>query len=216
MKRPHREAESGFTLLEALASVAVVGLVLMAIGAVAGEWLPHWRHGFAAAENADLIAQALDRMAADLAAAEYAHLDPETDTPLFRGAVDAVAFVRSSSGPGASPGLEVIRIGAVSTPKGVETQRAHTKFAPGAIGAFRDGATLLRPPFRLALAYAGPDGHWLASWSGGKTLPRAVRLTVSGANGDTVASSAVSMKVTAAPQIKPTPSHSPQAQDTNQ
>lgn len=208
-----QDAESGFTLLEALASVAAVGLILMAIGAVAGQWLPHWRHGFEAAQNADLIAQALDRMAADLGAAEYAHLDPTTDGPLFRGAADAVAFVRPSSGPSASAGLEVVRIGAVSTPQGVETQRAHTSFAPGAVGSFRDGATLLRPPFRLVLSYAGRDGRWLPVWNGGKTLPRAVRLTVSGANGVTVASSAVLMKVTEAPDIKPTPSPSPQTND---
>jgi general secretion pathway protein J len=212
MKR-RNDAEGGFTLLEALASVAVVGLILMAIGAVAGQWLPHWRHGFEAAQNADLIAQALDRIAADLGAAEYAHLDPATEGPLFRGAADAVAFVRSSSGPGAAPGLEVIRIGAVSTDQGVETQRAHATFMPGAIGSFRDGATLLRPPFRLALAYAGPDGRWLPSWSGGKTLPRAVRLTVSGANNVGVASSAVSLKVTAAPEITTQSSPSPQAND---
>ena len=211
-----RSSERGFTLLEALAAVAVVGAILIAVGAISAQWLPQWRHGFERAQSADNIAQALDRIGADIAAAEYARLDAAAVGPLFRGAADGVAFVRSASGPNASPRLEVVRVGAVPTADGAVTQRAHATFEPGAVGSFRDGVTFLRPPFRLALAYAGPDAQWRSSWSGGKTLPRAVRLTVFGARGLPVASDVVLVKITAPPKLKAPSSPDAQANSPSQ
>ena len=192
--------DNGFTLVEALASVAVMALILLTLGAVAGQWLPHWRHGFQAVQNADLIAQSLDRIVADIAAAEFAKLDKSSAPPLFRGEADAVMFVRAASGPGAGPRLEYVRIGTAVTPKGVETQRTRADFAPGPIGPFRNVATVLHPPFRLAFAYQAPDGHWAGSWSLAPTLPRAMRLTVN--NGTAaVASTAFLLHTTSGPDL---------------
>jgi general secretion pathway protein J len=193
--------DAGFTLLEALAGVAVTAAILLGLGAVAGQWLPNWRHGFLALQSADLIGLSLDRIVEDVASAEYARLDGGQGAPMFRGEPEAVAFVRQAIGPGATPRLEIVRIGATPTQQGVEVERAHAAFTPGAIGAFRDPTTLLRPPFRLAFAYAGPDGRWRPAWSGEAKLPRAVRLTVRAGSDAIVASTAFALKVTAAPEI---------------
>jgi general secretion pathway protein J len=201
--RPASAAEEGFTLLEALAAVALTAAILAGLATIAGQWLPQWRHGFAALQNADRIGLALDRIVEDVASAEYARLDGGQGAPLFRGEPDAVVFVREEIGPGATPRLEIVRIGA--TPTGAEVQRARAGFAPGKIGAFRDATTLLGPPFRLAFAYAGPDRRWLEAWSGALKLPRAVRLTVLGEGGNIVTSTAFALKVTAAPQIAAKP-----------
>jgi general secretion pathway protein J len=203
-----RAAEAGFTLIEALAAVAITAATLGGLGALAGQWLPHWRHGFVALQSADLVGLALDRIAEDVGAAEYARLDGGQGAPLFRGEPEAVTFVRQASGPGAGPRLEIVRIAEVPTQQGLEVERARAGFAPGAIGAFRDATTLLRPPFRLAFAYAGPDGQWRPAWAGGPALPRAVRLSVRSQAGALVASTAFTLKVTAAPEIAATPAPS--------
>ena len=176
-------------------------MILTGLAMIAGQWLPNWRHGFVALQNADLIGLSLDRIEEDIASAEYARLDGGQGAPLFRGEAGAVMFVRQAIGPGAGPRLEIVRIGATQTGQGLEVERSRASFAPGAIGAFRDATTLLRPPFRLAFDYAGPDGRWLSVWSAGPKLPRAVRLTVQGASGAVVASTAFVLKVTAAPAI---------------
>jgi general secretion pathway protein J len=207
-----RETGDGFTLLEALAAVAVTAAILSGLAAVAGQWLPHWRHGFTALQNADLIGLGLDRIVEDVSSAEYARLDGGQGAPLFRGAANSVVFARQEIGPGAAARLEIVRIGAVATAAGDEVERAHTRFIPGASLAFGDPTTLLRPPFRLAFAYAGPDGQWLAAWDGQPELPRAVRLTVLAPGGAIVTSTAVALKVTAAPQI----AAQPQAQNADE
>ncbi|MGD0719803.1 MAG: prepilin-type N-terminal cleavage/methylation domain-containing protein [Roseiarcus sp.] len=193
--------ERGFTLLEALAAVAVTAAILAGLAALAGQWLPNWRHGFQALQNADLIGLALDRIVEDVASAEYARLDGGRGPPLFRGTPEAVTFVRQAIGPGAAPRLEIVRIGESQTQQGVEAEREHASLAPGAIGAFRDATTLLRPPFRLSFAYAGPDGQWRSAWSASAKLPRAVRLTVQAESGAVLASTAFALKVTAEPEI---------------
>ena len=208
-----RPASAGFTLLEALASVAVMAVILGGLGALAGQWLPNWRHGFTALQNADLVGLGVDRIAEDVAAAEYARLDAGQGPPLFRGEAAGVTFVREAIGPGASARLEIVRIGETATQEGLEVERSHAAFAPGPLGPFRDATTLLRPPFRLAFAYAGPDGQWRADWAEGK-LPRAVRLTVQGATGATVASTAFRLKVTAAPKIAAQPAAADDAPPT--
>lgn len=200
MKRP-QDTEAGFTLLEALASVAVMAVILTGLAMIAGQWLPNWRHGFLALQNADLIGLSLDRIEEDVASAEYARLEAAPGPPLFRGEPNGVTFVRRAIGPGATPRLEVVKIGETMTKQGLEVERAHAAFAPGAIGTFRDATTLLRPPFHLVFAYAGPEGGWSANWNGASKLPRAVRLTVQGDGGAVVASTAFLLKVTAAPDI---------------
>lgn len=193
--------DGGFTLIEALAGLAATAAVLAAVAAVAGQWLPSWRHGFQALQNADIIALSVDRIVADVSSAEYARLDGPQSAPLFRGEPNAVVFVREAVGPDAAPRLEAVRIGETATGAGLEAQRAHAAFTPGSLGQFRDAATLLRPPFRIEFAYAGADRRWRASWSGLDALPRAFRLTVRGADGAALASTAFLMKVSAAPEI---------------
>ena len=200
-----KAGERGFTLIEALAALAITAALLGGLGALAGQWLPHWRHGFAALQAADLAGLALDRMGEDVASAEYARFDAVQVAPLFRGEPEAVTFVRRAMGPEAAARLEAVRIGAVATPAGVEVQRAHASFAPGLVGDMRDAVTLLRPPLRVVFAYAGPDGGWRSQWRGEAKLPRAVRLQVQGQSGAVVASSVIVLKVTAAPQLAAQP-----------
>lgn len=198
-----RDGEAGFSLIEALAGLALAATILLGLGAVAGQWLPQWRHGFAALEKADLIGLALDRIVEDVGAAEYAQFKRK-GAPLFRGEPDAITFVRQAIGPSAGPRLEVVRIGAVDTRLGPQVERARADFTPDGVGAFGDATTLLPAPLRLTFAYAGGQGGWRSAWSG-EFLPRAITLTVERPDGSVIASTAFALKVTAPPDIAAPP-----------
>src|SRR5207237_2998473 len=60
----------GFTLLEALVAVALMGVLLATLATVTAQWMPRWKAGFDRVERADLLGLGLDRIVADLAAAE--------------------------------------------------------------------------------------------------------------------------------------------------
>ena len=70
---------------------------------------------------------------------------------------------------------------------------------------------LVRAPFRITFAYAGPDRRWIDAWRSVNRLPDAVRVTVRDAASERVlaASTAVRLNVAAAP---PRPA-APQADD---
>ena len=80
LPRPHSRSRrsgragsgnAGFTLIEAMLSVALMIFVIGALGTMTREWLHNWDRGFARVQRVDLWAAGLDRLMADLAAAEY-------------------------------------------------------------------------------------------------------------------------------------------------
>ena len=50
------------------------------------QWLPNWNRGFAHVQRAELLALGLERMVADLSAAEFVSANGKTRQPLFDGA----------------------------------------------------------------------------------------------------------------------------------
>src|SRR5882672_6738854 len=108
--RAGRAAVSGFTLIEALVATALMGVVLAALGAIAGQWLPNWNRGIARAQRSDLVSTAINRLVADLGASEFVPPNRDTKLPLFEGTETSVTLVRSVIGPNPRPGLEIVRI----------------------------------------------------------------------------------------------------------
>src|SRR5581483_3977550 len=63
--------ESGFTLIETLVALALMGLVLSALASLTAQWLPNWNRGLDRIQRSEMISMALQQIGADLAAAEY-------------------------------------------------------------------------------------------------------------------------------------------------
>jgi general secretion pathway protein J len=206
LRRADRQA--GFTLIEAMAAIALMGAIVAAMALMTGQWLPSWRHGFSNLQRVSLIGQGLDRLAADFAAAEYVSLDGRSVAPVFEGRPEAALIVRSSLGPNAASGLEFVRLAAVTDAKGVAMVRTAAPFRPGdANPAFAGPVVLARAPFRIAFAYAGPDREWQESWPQGGALPSAVRITVrDAATGIVLSASTATLLHVSAPAPTPTPS----------
>lgn len=180
-ERHSRKARcSGFTLIETLAALALMGLILSALATITSQWLPNWNRGFGRIQRSDAISMALERMSADIGASEFMRSDRETKYVLFQGSELSVTFARPSLGPNARPGLELVRIAESADSQGFVLTRSRAQFAPGAAeqANFGDPVVLLRAPYRVSFSYAGRDRLWKDTWRDAEALPSAVLMTV--------------------------------------
>lgn len=188
-----RESEGGFTLLEALIAVALMGVLLATLATLTGQWIPAWKAGFDRVQRADLLGLGLDRIVADVGAAEFISPGGENARLLFDGTPSSVTFVRSAIGPNASVGLEIVRIAETDAERGRVLVRSRAPFVPVTITdadtgelEFTNPIILVRPPFYASFAFAGRDRVWQESWHDASQLPNAVRVTVRNARTDEI------------------------------
>jgi general secretion pathway protein J len=180
-----RAGEGGFTLIETLVALALTGLVLSALATITSQWLPNWNRGMDRIQHSEATSLALQRIVADLAAAEYVPASREQHQPLFDGSESSVMFVRTALGPNAALRLDVVRIGETTDRHQFATVRSRMPFGPLELGSSlseqiqtRDPVVLLRAPYRLSFSYAGQDRIWKDSWHNADRLPAMVKLTV--------------------------------------
>jgi general secretion pathway protein J len=175
-----RIGEQGFTLIETLAAMALMGLIVSALATITAQWLPNWNRGFDRIQGSEAVSIALDRISADIGAAEYMRSDRQAKTVLFDGSELSMTFARTSLGPNIRPGLELVRIAETADRDGLVLARSRAAFVPnaGAAPNFADPVVLLRAPYRVSFSYAGRDRIWKNSWRDAQTLPVAVLLTV--------------------------------------
>jgi general secretion pathway protein J len=176
---------AGFTLIEALVATVLMGIIMAALTTMTSQWLRNWDRGFARIQGMDLLAAGLDRLVADVAAAEIVAAGGANDLPVFDGTELAVMFVRTPVGPNTFTGLEVIRIEEAIDDRGPALVRRSAQFAP-IVGDLRGEkfsipVVLIRAPYRVSFSYAGPDRVWRDTWRGAARLPRAIRVTLRGA-----------------------------------
>jgi general secretion pathway protein J len=180
--RAERRRVAGFTLVEALLATALMGVILAAIATVTAQWLPNWNRGFERVQRVELLAAGLERVVADIAAAEFVTAGATIQQPVFDGSELSVTFLRTAVGPNTRGGLELIRIQEIATDRGLAMVRTRARFQP--IG--RDGVetqarpsdpvVLVRAPYRITFSYAGPDRVWRPVWRGEGQLPSAIRV----------------------------------------
>lgn len=175
--------DAGFTLIEALVSTALMTAILGALATVTSQWMTNWSRGFSQVQQTELAATGLERIVADLAAAQFILPTGDTKGPLFDGRVLSVTFVRSALGPNTGSGLEFVRLGETADERGFATVRTRAPFLPLPATAFSqirlsDPVVLLRAPYRISFAYAGSDRVWRSEWYGTDVLPAAVQITL--------------------------------------
>jgi len=180
-----RSKISGFTLVETLVATALMGVIVFALAVLTAQWLPNWNRGFDRVQRSDLLGLGLERLAADVAAAEFVSPSRGTSHPLFDGTELSVTFVRTALGPTALPGLEVVRVAETSDQRGLALVRERAPFFPVDPDApllnqfrFADPVVLVRAPYRISFSYAGPDRIWQPTWRDAGRLPNAIRIMV--------------------------------------
>ena len=160
----HRHAEAGFTLFEMLIALVLTVGILGALATITAQWLPNWDRGLAHVQRTEVFALGLERLVADLSAAEFMTANRKSKLPLFDGDELAVRFVRTAIGPNMRPGLEVVSVSTLSDDRGIALVRARAPFAPlpenaklRDLSSFVDPVVLIRAPYRAIFSYAGPD-----------------------------------------------------------
>jgi general secretion pathway protein J len=179
--RARRNASDlGFSLIETLAALFLMGLILSALARLTSQWMPGWDRGFERIQRSERVSIALERMSEDIGAAEFMRANRETKRIFFEGSEDAVTFVRTARGPNVSAGLDVVRI--AQTGSGGESLliRSHARFVPGPTEnfVFSDPVVLLRAPFGVSFSFAGTDRVWKTAWHESDALPQAVLITM--------------------------------------
>jgi general secretion pathway protein J len=181
LRRCRRANEAGFTLVEILLATLLMTVILAALATVTSQWLPNWNRGMTRVQRAERLAIGLDRVLADLSVAEMIPPGGDSKRPLFDGSELSVTFVRTAVGPDTLPGIEIIRLIEKADDRGLALVRERTPFNPMAADAqirFADQVVLIRAPFRVTFAYAGPDQVWQPTWRGQMQLPAMVRVSV--------------------------------------
>jgi general secretion pathway protein J len=180
-----RDADGGFTLIEMLVTIALMGVVLSALATITAQWVPNWHRGFARVQRNEMLDIALSRLVADIGAAEFVTANRKATKPLFDGAELSVTFVRSALGPNTRPGLEVVRISQAADRLGPLLVRSRVPFTPTDPDApqslpmvFTDQVALLRGPYQVSFAYADRDGIWRDKWLDKNEMPTSVRFAV--------------------------------------
>jgi general secretion pathway protein J len=165
--------------------MAMMAMILGSLATITSRWLPNWNRGIVRLQNNEHLALGLERITADIAAAEFVSLGHKSANPFFEGTPRAVTFVRRTLGPNARTGLEFIRIAEVNGERGPTTVRTSAPFAPAVEGEiterlpnFSNPVLLLRAPYTVAFTYAGADRSWRDDWRQQIQLPKAVRLIV--------------------------------------
>lgn len=177
--------EAGFTLIEMLLAMVLMVGILAALASVTSQWLPNWNRGFAHVQRTELFGLGLERLVADLSAAEFVTASGKAKKPLFEGDELGVQFVRTAIGPNTRPGLEVVRISTISDDRGLALVRANAPFVTLPENAtlrdlsnFSGQVAIIRAPYRAYFSYAGPDHVWQNNWRDEKELPIAIRVLV--------------------------------------
>jgi general secretion pathway protein J len=185
-----RNSIAGFTLVEAMLATVLMGAILAAIATVTAQWLPNWNRGFERVQRVELLAAGLERIVADLSAAEFVTASTTSRLPVFDGTELSVTFLRTAIGPNTRPGLELVRIAETAGDRGLMTVRTRARFLPtGRDGvevqpAPGDPVVLVRAPYRVTFSYAGVDRVWRNVWRGQGELPKAIRIQLRDAASD--------------------------------
>jgi general secretion pathway protein J len=171
---------AGFTLLEALGAIALMGVVLWSLSIISSQWLHSWRSTHDRLQRIEAVMMALDRIAADIGEAGFVRMGNGSKPVVFEGHSSEITFVRTAIGPNTRGGLELVRIGESMADRGEVVARSRVAFVPGTleVDPASSPVVLLRRPFRLSFEFAGSDGIWRADWQGEEKLPWAVRVTV--------------------------------------
>jgi prepilin-type N-terminal cleavage/methylation domain-containing protein len=89
---------AGFSLIEALVAVALMGVILFSLTLITGQWMPAWRRAYDRVQRSESPMIAFDRVAADIGAAEFVKVDRSSKAVLFEGTQRAITLVRTSVG----------------------------------------------------------------------------------------------------------------------
>lgn len=177
---------AGFTLLEALAALAIAAVIIVATAGLVSSVARHFDRGTRSVTGAEHLMLAVDRLARDFGAARFVQRTGEDGTAkaAFLAEPAKIVFV-SGGGIGAGPqGEEVVTLTIEDTDAGQRLVRRRAAWLGPRMrledATPQDPVVLVEGRLDIAFAFARktPEGPlaWGNAWTGESSLPRAVRL----------------------------------------
>lgn len=192
MARRRTEARSGFTLIEALAMLAITSVIMVGMTALIHDVARNFDRGTRGVSEGEHLLLAVERLAQDFGSARFVVWNSRN--------APAVAFTAETSDDGLAKVVFVGNAGVMSGPQGDEVitltverddnvTRLMRRRAPWMGSLMRaedaipgDPVVLIEGKVDIAFLFAGvgPNGalQWSGSWTGAEALPRFVRLIV--------------------------------------
>ena len=199
MRRQHAmTAQDGFTLIEALAALAISSVIIVACAALVHDVALHFDRGSRTVDVAERFILVTDRLAADFGSARQVARRTETGPAIAFAAEPGdtqkpgkIVFVGAAPVASAPSGDQVVML---TFERDDDIMRVVRRSAPwgGPTTSFEDVApdnpvVLIEGKwdisFLLGRLAPGAALTWHTGWSGESTLPRFVRLLVRGASG---------------------------------
>lgn len=182
-----RRDRAGFLLVEALATLAISGGILLGLASVLGLVLRATSQVAARAEELETTGRAVAALDRDIRAMTRARWAGTARASfIFSGAPDKIMFTRAAGQGAGARGPSAVVIQSVGTDAGGRLLRAEAPVLPGAgaipdlqFGAVRnvyEGRNIIRLAY-FARPGEGPEGP-LDSWPSDVALPAAVRIGV--------------------------------------
>src|SRR6185369_5366582 len=113
-----------------LIAMAMMAMILTALATLTRQWLPNWNRGLTRVQRSEHLALALERIAADLAAAQFIPKMAGGRAPYFDGTEHAVTLVRTALNPNVGPALDIVRFHDSNSDNGIVVMRSALPFAP--------------------------------------------------------------------------------------
>jgi prepilin-type N-terminal cleavage/methylation domain-containing protein len=185
--------QSGFTLIETIAAFAIGSVVILSGAALLHNVAFSFDHGANRVSNGERLAVAAERLASDIGSAGYVLQKTSAGAvAAFTGGPTRMIFISLEGADaglqrdGQPVGQEVVSL--TAEPAGDATQIVRRRApwpgprTPFDTVALKDDVVLLEGTFDAAFSFArvASDGtlSWADSWTGERTLPHLVKLTL--------------------------------------
>jgi general secretion pathway protein J len=181
--RSRAEARAGFTLLEALLSLAIAAAILSGIAMVSAQVLRNWNHGSSTIAAMEMLTSGLARLGTDLSLAlPVRPPGSENSKILFEGEERKIMFVAATGFGAGNRGVELLTVEVVPDGEGIALVRKR-----GAVASLAtlqtDPVVLLRGRATVRFAYRDDEGVRTTVWAGKSKLPASVEVEILGASG---------------------------------
>jgi prepilin-type N-terminal cleavage/methylation domain-containing protein len=171
------DARAGFTLIEALVSLAIAAVLLSGVAMVAAQALRNWNRGHTVIAAMEMLTTGLARLGADLS------LSLPMRPP---GSDEANMMFVAATGFGAgNRGVELLTVSVDPDPDGVAVTRKRGPVQSLAT-VLSDPVVLMRGRMKVSFAYVDAKGLKSPTWVDKDVLPSAVEVQILGASGNPI------------------------------
>ncbi|MEJ8574481.1 hypothetical protein [Microbaculum marinum] len=190
--RRARDRRGGYILFEALAALALSGLVLAAVPVASGLLIRNWEKATSSSDTLDRLSTGLSVVRRELSVLQRARWPGkrrEDGAMAFRGDAETLGLILPAgavrTAPGQHGGDRIVMFTAVNEEAGAKLMRGSIAYQPGTDGfediKLEDPVILLDGPWRYKFYYARDNKgqlEWLEFWESVEQLPLAIRLDV--------------------------------------